>query len=86
MSRRSELASVYGFECSCVLCGLDASARGASEARQRRMAEIHALLPRFPPDLSKLVTELLSLLRQEGAPGGRLAIVKKKPKTKNTNQ
>ena len=54
-ARRAVLKDQYGFECACPLCGLTGEARRASEARQHRIAAIHARLPSFPPELPSLV-------------------------------
>ena len=66
-ARRKVLAS-RGFVCGCELCSLRGEELAASEERQRRIASIHTQLPSFPPDLSALVDELLTLLNDEGLP------------------
>ena len=67
-SRQALLSRTYGFCCQCAACALRGDALGASEARQQRLFELHALLPAFPSNLPELVEELMALLRAEGRP------------------
>ena len=75
-ARRSHLRNTLGFDCTCVLCALTGEALQASDVRQRRLAELIALLA--VPHASRasktqtstvdLVTEKLRLLKAEGLP------------------
>ena len=68
-ARRQEiLKTKYHFECDCMTCELKGVALERSEARQRRMAEIHSMLATSPADLSDRVDELLHLLHDEELP------------------
>ena len=66
--RQAILRDKYRFECDCKACCLTGEALERSEARQRRMAEIHAALLRPPSGLAALVEELLELMRAEQLP------------------
>ena len=66
--RQSILRDKYRFECDCAACCLTGVALEQSEARQRRMAEIHAALLRSPSGLPTMVEELLELMRAEELP------------------
>ena len=73
-ARRSHLRNTFGFDCTCVLCALTGEALRASDARQRRLAALVALLA--VPHARRaagtktvdLVTEKLRLLKAEGLP------------------
>mgnify|MGYP002837572192 FL=1 len=75
-ARRSHLRNTFGFDCTCVLCALTGEALQASDVRQRRLAELIALLAvphagrpsETQTSTVDLVTEKLRLLKAEGLP------------------
>lgn len=67
-SRQEILQSRYGFVCRCETCELQGKSLQASEARQQRLAAIHAELRLWPPKLVDLVDELLRLHVEDGMP------------------
>ena len=72
--RQSHLRSKFGFHCACALCTLTGSALEASDARQRRIAEIDLVTDNpgdgrsAHPEMVRLVSEKLKLLDLEGLP------------------
>lgn len=67
--RRALLKRKFGFDCMCELCSLSGAARDDSDARQRRLKAINALLAMsVVPNLFDLLEEKLEILAKEGLP------------------
>ena len=67
--RQLELERKYKFRCTCPACGLSGDALTRSEARRRRMIELHReTMHNAPPDITACVAELCDLAEAEGLP------------------